>query len=79
MPEYNYSRRETRWEIHHKLEVKQRKYFLKQMSEEDSFRILKELHQFACKLGDKSEFHRVDMDRIKALADVHALFGKLKV
>ena len=78
MARFNYSKREKHWKIYHRLEAKQKKHFLNKMSEKDGFKMLKELHQFAYKLGGEAGFNKLDMVKIKALANVHSVFGKVK-
>lgn len=79
MARFNYSKREKRWKIYHRLEAKQKRRFLRKMSEEDGFKMLKELHRFAYKLGPKLRLDEIDMAKIKSLAHIHSMFGKVKI
>ena len=70
--------RERRWYIYHKFEDEQKKRSLQRLSEVDGFKLLKELFQFACSLNSGLSFKRLNMSKIKVLADIHSTFGRVK-
>lgn len=74
----DYKSRENRWRAYHKLEEKDKELFFKKTSAGDRFKILKELHQFVYNLKDKKSVEKLDMAKIKTLARVHSVFGKVK-
>lgn len=79
MKTLNYVRKEKQWQIYHKFEERNKVSFLKEISGNDGFRILKDLHQFAYKLESKINSKKLDIARIKTLSNVHSIFGKVKL
>lgn len=75
----NYNLKEERWDIYHKFEKGQKKYYLERLTAGDGFKILKELHRFAYKSGVKLHFNKLDVAKIETLANVHSIFGRIKV
>ncbi|GEM_PF-5701469 len=67
---------EKRWRKRHTFEIKNKRNFLQGLSAADSWKMMRELYEFA------REFHPgaspATMDKIKVLARVRALFGKVK-
>jgi len=74
----NYNNRKKRWRRYRKFEQEARKVFLNRISAGEGFKILKELHQFVYDLKGKPGLERLNMDKIKTLARVHYIFGKVK-
>lgn len=77
--EINYKKKQRQWSVYHKFEQKDKKRSLKELSATEGFRIFDELYRFAHRLSIKPSFKRLDMDKVKALADIHYKFGKIKV
>lgn len=69
----------AKWDIYYRLERKHKKTFLKKLTKTDGFRMLDELYRFAYKIGPKSSFKKLDMNKINTLARVHSIFGKVKL
>ncbi|MFH1664937.1 MAG: hypothetical protein ABIA77_02200 [Candidatus Omnitrophota bacterium] len=69
---------ERRWRKYYKFEKRKKAQFLRKMSANDGFRILKELYQFAARLRDKTRPERFDRDKVRMLTDVHLLFNRVK-
>jgi len=74
----DYSKRERQWNAYHRLEQKRKAYFLKKLSEADGFNLLNELHSFVYESGVKRGLNKLDMAKIKTLANVHSMFGRIK-
>lgn len=71
--------KERRWDILHKFEEKQRELRLKKMTVAESFRILKELHQFAQGIYTHEDYRKINMDKIQILSKVHFMFQKVDI
>lgn len=78
MTKANYSKREKQWSIYHRFEQKRKAYSLKGLSEAGSIKILSELHNFAYELGIKPSLNKLDIAKIKTLANVHSMFGRVR-
>lgn len=78
MQDFNLSNKQKRWDIYHKFEKEQKAHFLKKLSEKESLGIFRELYRCAYNLSGKSGFNILDKDKIKTLARVHSIFGKIK-
>lgn len=78
MTKANYSKRERQWNTYHRLEQKRRLYFLKKLSKGRGFNLLNELHEFMHKSGTMRGLNRLGTARLKILADVHSIFGRVK-
>jgi len=70
--------REKKWKLYHKFEEKNKKHFLRRISTGEGFNILKELHNFARRLGNRTSFKKIDKTKIITLTRVHSLFNKVK-
>lgn len=68
---------QRRWEILHRFEQEQKRLSLRKLTEEDSLKILIDLHQFAYKLGNKVNYERLDKEKVQTLARVHSMFQKV--
>ena len=77
MPEFNYLNEERRWKAYYKFERQRRLSFLRSLSQKDTFVILRGLYSYVYNLSDAA-FSKLDYNKIKALARVHSLFGKVK-
>lgn len=66
------------WQAYHNFEEREKASFLRNMSEKESLNILRELYEFTDGLKDKRHFTILDNDKIKHLARVHRIFGKIK-
>ena len=70
--------KETRWQIYKKLEPKIKKRFLEKISEEDSLKMLSKLYQFTYNLKKKAADKKLALSKIKTLAEIHSIFGKVE-
>ena len=68
----------SRLNIYNEFEKKQKRYFLKNLSEKEGIALLRELYSFAARLPNKPRFDILDMKRIEILTKVHLLFNKVK-
>lgn len=76
--ELNFKKRNRKWSLAHRYEMIVKKRFLRKLSEPHSFKMLQELHKFTHSSKTKSTFSILDMDKIKALAEIHLIFSKIK-
>ncbi len=70
--------REKKWEIYHQFEDEQKRKFLKNLSVKDGFKAFKELYNFASRAGWVFKNRKFDEAKIKHLAKIHTLFGRIK-
>ena len=66
------------WNTYRKFEKENKRRSLKRLSETDSFNILNQLHQFSLELSSKPRPKELNAAKIKTLARVHSMFGKVK-
>ena len=71
-------RQQKQWKIYQQHEWEHNKTFLRRLSVNKSVKIFKILEDFASKLIKKTDIQKMNMEKIKILAYVHALFGKVK-
>jgi len=60
-----------------KIEKRQKRQFFKNLSTAKSFEIFTELCKFSHSINPNIQFNILDMNKIKTLAKVHKLFGKV--
>ncbi|MBI1884096.1 MAG: hypothetical protein HYZ66_01245 [Chlamydiae bacterium] len=70
--------RKRSWDIVHQFEEKEKRRFLKNLSEKQSFKIYKEMWLFAQRTKMIPRRLVINPDKIKTLASIHALFGRVK-
>ena len=78
MAKANYSKRERQWGIYHRLEQKRKARSLKKLSEAGAIKILTELYSFVYESGVKPRLNTLDIAKIRTLANVHSMFGRVK-
>ena len=69
--------KQRHWDIYHRAERKQKRDFLKRLSEKQSLAILRDLYRFAYNLAGKSKFDILHRDKIETLVRIHSIFGKV--
>jgi hypothetical protein len=69
---------DRRWDILKNFEDKYKEKFLRNLTEEKSLEILKDLYLFAQEIVDKNYFKRLNKRKIQTLAKVHSMFMKVK-
>lgn len=68
-----------RWEILHNFERKQKELFLKKLTINESLKILSDLYQFAQKVGDRTDYKKMDLRKIQTLSKVHFMFMRVNL
>jgi len=69
--------KQRHWDVYHRAERRQKRDFLKRLSERESLATLRELYRFAYNLTDKSKFNILHRDKIETLVRIHSIFGKV--
>ena len=67
----------TRWERLHRFETKYKKQFLTKLSQDEGWRLLRELNELAPKVHTKLALKKLAGEKIETLIYVHVLFGKV--
>lgn len=75
--EFNLNRINQRWSVFNNWELGYKKRYLRKLSIKQSFGIYKELYRFAYSIGIEPNFNELDIEKIKTLAHVHSVFGKV--
>lgn len=78
MTKANYSRRDKQWSAYRRLGQKRKACSLKRLSEARAIKILNELYGFVYESGVRPRLNRLDITKIRTLANVHSMFGKVK-
>lgn len=75
--ETRYIRKESKWQTYHKIENSQKARAFKKMPETTSIKSLKDIYHFAYMLGIEKKSRKEDFTKIKTLAYIHSIFGKV--
>ncbi len=77
MPRIPISRDLPRWRRYRRWEKVCKASSLQALTEKQSIKALEDLHLFAQALGVGAKYDSADLQKIRVLARVHALFGKV--
>jgi len=70
--------RERKWREYHKFERRHKKAWLRKVSEKECFAIFGAFYQLCNDIAGAPEFDASSMDKVRALAGVHSIYGTVK-
>ncbi len=79
MHKFKISRTQKCWDIFHKFERKHQELFLKKLSLNKGFSILKDLYRFSQNITDQTAFRKLNLAKVQILSRIHFMFNKINL